>query len=245
MTARTAPARPSLLPATLATIVALAILIALGVWQLHRRDWKLGILAAIDRAESGPPIPLVGMATPAPFTKVSVTGTMLPQKALYGVDVREQLGGPPREGAHLIGILTRPSQKPVVVDIGWVPTDNGAPDPRSNQAQGPATLVGYVRPPEHPGWLSAADDPAHRQFYTLDPAAIAASLGVRDVAPFTVVALGQDASAGAPMPVDALPRPPNNHLQYAFTWFGLAATLVGVFVAWVRSQRSVSKRWVE
>ncbi len=223
-----------ILPAALATAISLAILIALGVWQLQRREWKRGILDAIDRAEAGPAIALRG--TPAPFAKVAVTGTLLPQRALYGVDVREQLAGPPREGAQLVGVLTRADGPPVVVDLGWVPAGDGAPDPLRASAPPPAgalTVQGYVRAPEHPGWLSAADDPASRRFYTLDPEAIAASLGVHGVAPFTLVALGKAGAPGDPVPAEALPRPPNNHLQYAFTWFGLAATLVGVFVAWV------------
>ncbi len=224
-----------ILPAAIATSIAFCILIALGIWQLQRREWKLGILAAIDRAESGPAIPLDG--TPKPFAKVSVTGTLLPPRALYGVDVREQLGGPPREGAQSMALLARPGAPPVLVDLGWVSTDQGAPDRLRPQAPAPATIQGYVRMPEHPGWLSASDDAAGLRFYTLDPAKIAAALGAHDAAPFTLVALGKPSGHGAPVPADALPRPPNNHLQYAFTWFGLAATLVGVFIGWVRGRQ--------
>jgi surfeit locus 1 family protein len=230
-----ATATRRLLPASLATGVALAILIALGVWQLQRREWKGAILAAIDAAERGPPIPLP--RAPAPFAKVSVSGTLLPIRALYGVDVRERLDGPPREGAQLLALLTRPGEPDIVVDLGWVPTGDGAPDPLAPRATAtPATVVGYVRPAEHPSWLSAADDPAARRFYTLDPRAIGAALGVRNVAPFTLVALGAPASPDAPVPAENLPRPPNNHLQYAFTWFGLAGALMAVFVAWVRGR---------
>jgi surfeit locus 1 family protein len=31
-----------------------------------------------------------------------------------------------------------------------------------------------------------------------------------------------------------MPRPSNNHLGYAITWYGLAAALVGVFAVWAR-----------
>ena len=226
-------ARPRILPAALATLAALAILIALGVWQLHRREGKLAILAAIDHAEASPPVALG--TSPAPFSKVTVTGTLLPQTALYGVDVREQLGGSPREGAQRMGVLVRDDGSKVLVDLGWVVTDQGAPDPRGEPAHGTVTVQGYIRAPEHPTWLSAPDDPSARRFYALDPARIGASLGAPDVAPFTLVALNR--IAGDAVPADALPRPPNNHLQYAFTWFGLAATLVGVFAAWVRKAR--------
>jgi surfeit locus 1 family protein len=172
---------------------------------------------------------------PPAFTKVSVAGTLLPQKALYGIDVRENAAGQPREGVQVIGILRRDKAPSVVVDLGWMPIDDGAPNPRQAEAsnQGPVTITGYIRAPDAPGWLSATDDPAAGHFYTLDPARIAAWLGVRDAQPFTLVAMGKPARLNGPVPADALPRPPNNHLQYAFTWFGLAAALVAVFVSWV------------
>jgi surfeit locus 1 family protein len=224
-------ARPGLAGAAAASAAAFCILIALGIWQLQRREWKAGILAAIDRAESGAPVALHG--EPLPFAKVSVTGTLLPQKALYGIDVREVgVAGQPREGAQVIGVLRRDGARPVVVDLGWMPVDNGAPDPRNRRSQGLVTITGYVRAPDKPGWLSATDDPGAGHFYTLDPARIAASLGVKDVEPFTLVAMGKPAGPDAPVPAEALPRPPNNHLNYAFTWFGLAAALVAVFVSW-------------
>ena len=83
--------------------------------------------------------------------------------------------------------------------------------------------MGYVRPPEHPRWFGATDDPAARRFFALDPAAIGAALGLAEVAPFTLVALGP--AGGVPEPAQALPRPPNDHLGYAITWFGLAGLL--------------------
>ncbi len=214
-----------ILGAAVATSIALAILVALGVWQMHRLRWKEGLLAQIDAAEHLPPTPLAG-GTPPLFTRVIAKGTLVaPPFALYGVDVQgDQLG------ADLVETLVRPGLKPVLVVLGWVPTQSGAPRP----VTGPAEVTGYVRLPETPNWLSAPDDPDGRRFYTLDPRKIGGSLGV-EVAPFTLVALGAPPRVpGVPIPADALPRPVNNHLQYALTWFGLAAALLGVFVAWAK-----------
>jgi surfeit locus 1 family protein len=88
-----------------------------------------------------------------------------------------------------------------------------------------------MHPPATAGLFSASDDIKGRRFYTLDPARIGAALGVGPVAPFVLVALGPP---GSPDPARALPRPPNDHLSYALTWFGLAAGLVGVFIAYAR-----------
>ncbi len=213
---------PALLGASVATALALVILIGLGLWQLQRLHWKQGMIARIDAAEQAPPVAL-GDGTPPLFTRVRVSGTLRPDHlALYGADVRGL-----HMGAQSVQLLDRPGQKPVLVVLGWIPTDMGGPKPLA----GPANITGYVRLPEHPDWLSAADDLQGRHFYTLNPIAIGASLGAADVAPFTLVALGR-AEPDRPQPADALPRPVNNHLQYAFTWFGLAAALLGVFLSW-------------
>ena len=128
-------------------------------------------------------------------------------------------------GAQLIQPLERPGQEPVLIDRGWI---------REGQTDipgGDVTVVGYVRDAATPGAFSPADDVPGLHFYTLDPAKIGAALGLPHVAPFTLIAMGD---GGMPEPVSALPRPPNDHLNYALTWFGLAASLVAVFGAYVR-----------
>lgn len=221
----------SIWSASAATAIAFALLISLGMWQLHRRAWKHAILADIARAEQAPAVPLTFI--PARFTKVVAHGVWRPAVALYGVDVRQSDDGTTRMGAQRLQILERDHAPPLLVDQGWVPTEGAAPA----AAEGPAFVEGYVRAPDHPRLLSAEDDLAGRHFYTLDPATIGNALGAPDAAPFTLVALGQ-ARPGSPIPAESLPRPPDNHLQYAFTWFGLAAALAGVFVAWVTRKRT-------
>ena len=218
-----ARAQRPVLSAAVATVVSLAILIGLGVWQLERLHWKQEMIARIDAAETAPPVALTDR-TPPLFTRVRAQGTLRgDHMALYGAEVRGM-----QMGAQSIQVLDRPGQSSILVMLGWVSTDGGPPRPLS----GPADITGYVRLPEPSGWLSAADDLQDRHFYALNPTTIGASLGVADVAPFTLVALGRQTRFDRPQPADALPRPVNNHLQYALTWFGLAASLAGVFGAW-------------
>ena len=234
----TGAARRSLLgilvPPALGTLFLFAILVGLGTWQLQRLEWKNGLLEAIDHAERLPadPLPL----RPRPFEKVIVAGQWLPSVAHYGVEVRDTPSGP-RMGSQLVGVLSRTGAPAVLVVLGWV-TDGVSVVLPSGQVR----VVGYVRSGEHRGWLSAGDNARTARFFTLDPAEISKALGV-DVEPFTVVAL-QDggamrfASGSEPAAATQLPRPVNNHLSYAATWFALAATLLAVFGAWVRKQLS-------
>ncbi len=213
-----------LLVPALITAVLFAILIGLAVWQLQRLEWKRAILAAIDQAEAAAAIPLPDH--PVQFTKVRTTGRFIPGlQARYGADVRDTPTGPVL-GSRVIEPLERPGQAPLLVDRGW------APDGPVAEPAGPVSVEGYIRTPDRPGLFSATDDPAKRLFYTLDPAKIGAALGLPREAPFTLVAMGPPDAATSP--AAALPRPPNDHLNYALTWFGLALSLLAVFAAYCR-----------
>ena len=216
----------SLLGAALATAASLILLVGLGVWQLQRLAWKEAILASIAHGEAAPPVPLRSAPSiPAQFSKIEVTGT-LRDVGLYSIAVRATPSGE-REGAFRLGVIERPDAAPVLVNEGWVP-DGLAPDP----APRPAQIVGYVLPGQAPGWLTAPSDPASHRFFSPDPAGIGAALGLKRVSPFIVVALGDAPPGIYPQPAQHMPQPPNNHLGYALTWFGLAAGLLGIFVAY-------------
>jgi surfeit locus 1 family protein len=218
----------------LTTLLGMALLLSLGTWQVERLHWKRGILAQIAQAEASPPAVLA--PEPRPWSKVAVTGRLRNDlTALYGAEVRDTRAGPTM-GSELIVPLEREEAPPVLVDRGWVPASRRTP---LRQPQGKVTVVGYVRPPDQPGWFSARDDVAGRQFFTLDPAAIGRALGLAAVAPFTVVALGEPPSEGWPIPAQHLPQPPNNHLSYAVTWYSLAAALLVIFLFW--SQKALHR----
>jgi surfeit locus 1 family protein len=221
-------ARRLVVPAV-STAVMLVLLLGLGTWQVQRLAWKTALLAQLDAAELAAPIPL-GDA-PIPFAKVAASGHLRPDLAArYGADVRDTAAGP-ISGAQLIVPLERAGLPPLLVMLGWVA--DRAPLPAL--PEGTATIAGYVRPAERSRWFSPADDVAGRRFYALDPAAIGPALGLPTVAPFTLVALGPPpAGAATPIPAEHLPQLPNNHLQYAITWYGLAAALLVIFVSYAR-----------
>jgi surfeit locus 1 family protein len=235
------PWRRLLLPGLVALPVLL-VLLGLGTWQLQRLAWKTELLARIDAAEAAAPVPLDGAAPPAPYAKLVATGRFRHgREALLGIELR---GG--AMGAHLLTPLDRGGGRPaLLVDRGWVPVaqpGGGGPPPddgRIARPEGEVAVVGYVRPAQARGWLSAADDPARRRFFTFDPAVIGAALGLGAVEPFGLVALAgpEDAAGALPAPATAMPRPTNPHLGYAITWYGLAFALIGVFIAWARRPR--------
>jgi surfeit locus 1 family protein len=197
--------------------------------------WKQTVLRQIDAAERNPPIALPD--NPPAFAKVVVAGRFHPElSALYGAEVRETANGP-QMGARLIVPLEREGAATILVDRGWVPLKRSAP---FDQPTAPVSVQGYLHPPDTASWFSAADDPPARLFYTLDPAKIGSTLGIANVAPFVLVSMGPVDASRWPQPAQVLPRPPNNHLVYAITWYGLAIALLAVFIIWVRKELTVS-----
>ena len=126
----------------------------------------------------------------------------------------------------------------VIVNRGFVPEGRQDPKSRSDgQISGPVDIVGAMRWPDSRHWFTPNDEPAHNLWFSRDPQAIAAAKGLGAVAPFYI-------EQEAPVPPGGLPQPgklvvvlPDNHLQYAITWYGLAAALVVVFVVWAFGSR--------
>ncbi len=210
------------------TLPVLLVLLYLGTWQAQRLGWKTAILARIDAAEAGPAQPIP--ADPTPFTRIEAAGRFdHARESLLGLEVRGAM-----LGARLVTPLLRDGAPAILVDRGWVPLEPGR---AIDRPEGEARVTAWVRPTERANRFSAADDPAARRFYTFDPAAIGPAIGLPQVAAFALVALGE--APGLPQPDRRMPRPSNNHLGYAITWYGLAAALVGVFAVWAR------RRWKE
>lgn len=212
--------RPVLI-AALAAVPVLLVLLFLGTWQVQRLAWKNDLIARIAASEAGPAAPL--REPPEMLAKVRVSGRFDHEReALLGLEVRG-----PVLGASLVTPLLREGAPPILVNRGWVPLERSAP---LSRPEGEVTVEGWVHPGDRPNWLSATDDPAGRRFYTFDPPAIGPALGLPQVAPYGLVALGAG-GGGPPYPARTLPRPTNNHLGYAITWYGLALALVGVLAA--------------
>ncbi len=218
----------------LMTAVMLAILLGLGFWQLRRLKWKQGILAEIASAEAAPAVALP--PHPTRFEKVAITGRFHPGMAVFYADEVRALGPAIVQGAYWLAPLFRPGHRPVLVNLGWVPEAWHQPLPA-----GTITVTGYVDPAGHRGWFAAKDNIAGRHFYTLDPHTIAQALDIGPVAPYTLVALAGPAPsvppAAPPFAATHLPRPPNNHFQYALTWFGLAGVLAVMFLKFAYDTR--------
>jgi surfeit locus 1 family protein len=129
----------------------------------------------------------------------------------------------------------------VMVNRGFVPMELRDPSTRpQSRPEGDVTVTGLVRAPETRNACTPADDPAKNTWFTRDPEAIAKAHNLGRAAPFYVEADATANPGGWPQGGQSRLNLPNDHLQYAFTWYGIALTLVGVFgtFAWRRLRGS-------
>ena len=244
MTASSHTGRSLILPG-LATLIALAILIGLGTWQLQRKAWKDGLIGQIETRAYGEPGAILPesewagwRADQDEFRKVRVTGTFLHdlEAPVYGLAAGARQGAP-LQGYYIVTPLRLATGAIVMVNRGIVPTELKDPATRpQGQPEGEVTITGLVRAPEARNPFTPKDDPARNTWFARDPQAIADARGLDRVAPFLIDADATSNPGGWPRGGQTTLTLPNNHLQYALTWYGLALTLVGVFgaFAWKR-----------
>jgi surfeit locus 1 family protein len=205
-------------------LALLALFLALGVWQVERRAWKLDL---IERVEARVHAPAAAMPGPAAWSgfdagaqeyrRVTATGRYLPGRDALVQAVTER-----GAGHWLLSPFRTEAGFVVLVNRGFVAAGSRPPVP-----EGPATVTGLLRLTEPGGGFLRANDPGADRWYSRDVAAIARAKGVAapgiEVAPYFVDA---DASGNGPgRPVGGLTVVAfrNAHLVYALTWFALAA----------------------
>ncbi|MFP5515870.1 MAG: SURF1 family protein [Alphaproteobacteria bacterium] len=235
--------RPSL-GASLVTALGLAVAIGLGTWQLERLQWKTDLVARIGTQMAEAPVPLPArIDDPAAweFRPVTLAGNFFNDREFLLI-ARPHQG---RVGYELLVPFQRADGAGIVlVNRGFIPMDRRDPASRpAGQVKGEVSVKGIVRLPQQPGLFQPGNGTPQQgaAWMRADPPAMAAALSLDRVAPVIVEMLpGQSFGSrngglsGAPPGTLAGIEPrvelPNNHLQYALTWYGLAVTLAGIYV---------------
>ena len=227
----------SLVGLTALMLAAFAVLIGLGVWQLKRLHWKEGLIAEIETRTKGEPISLdqaIAIAREGrdpSYYRVKVEGRFDHAKELYLYAVSEG-----RAGWHVITPLKTEDGEVVLIDRGFVPDELRNPASRAEgELDGVVAVTGIVRVPEAQGTFTPDNEVGANRWFWRDLQAMARSIGAAEVAPFYLEAEKSDVPGGWPEGGQTRLELPNNHLQYAITWFLLAACLLIVYGLYVRS----------
>ena len=211
-------------------VVGVALLLALGTWQLRRLAWKEAVIADIDARILAAPVDLPAVPDPEAdrYLPVIVTGALGGEEAPVLVSLPGE--GP---GYRVITAMTAGDRR-ILVDLGFV---TEAEKNTARMAER-VTVTGNLQwPDETDGYTPAPD--ASNIWFARDVPLMAERLGTE---PILIVARGiEGADLGTTLlPVDSSAIR-NDHLGYAITWFVLAGlwAVMSALLVWRNRARTI------
>ncbi len=235
--------RPTFWP-TVITIPALIVLLGLGTWQLDRLQWKNGLIAERTARAAAAPIALPPAGTQLPpealarldFRHAAATGQYLHDREMY-LAARTRKGA---VGFQVVTPLRLADGAFVLVNRGWVPDERKDPATRpEGQVSGTMTVAGAIRVPGRQHWLQPDNEPAKNLWFWSDLGAMAGRGGIAagGLVPVFLEADATPNPGGLPIGGQAKINLPNDHLQYAITWYALAIGLAAIYIAYHHHNR--------
>nr|WP_089218136.1 SURF1 family protein [Sphingomonas laterariae] len=203
-------------------------LIALGIWQVERRAWKLDLIARVEARVDAAPVAAPGLAQWASVSEArdGYRRVRLQGRFLHDRETLVQAATVRGAGFWVLTPMASDRGFTVLVNRGFVPADRKAPGRRAEgQVAGETVVTGLMRMSEPKGGFLRTNEPAAERWYSRDVAAIASARGLGPVAPYFIDADATANAGGYPIGGLTVIRFNNNHLGYALTWFGLAALL--------------------
>ncbi len=210
---------------TIITALVVATLLGLGMWQLQRLQWKTDLLAAITDRQIAPPITtLPKEGTDLNFRRVTLTG-FIDRSAGFRLQSRVYDGKAGQE--YIVPMVIPTGSKTgtvVLLNLGWVPSEW---KPMARAAGGIETVSGTLYAPARPSRFTPDNPPTGDTLYWIDTAGSSIRLQA-PVSPHVLYLdrLGDAPPIGGQLHIDL----PNNHLQYAITWFLLAGIVMVMYV---------------
>ena len=211
-------------------ITGTGILIGLGIWQVQRLAWKQGILSEIearidDAAQALPDAPDVERDRYLPVEVSGVVG----RTELHVLVSRKRIGA----GYRIVVPFDTDGGRRVLLDRGFVRER----DKQADRSSGLMRVTGNLHWPRETDRYTPPPDRDRNIWFARDVAAMGATL---ETEPLLIVAKSQTDLGVTPLPVDTTGIP-NDHLQYAITWFSLAVIWAGMTAAFLWRSRAKSK----
>jgi surfeit locus 1 family protein len=223
-------------------VAAFGILVGLGVWQLQRMAWKDSLNAHIAARTSLEPVSLSSVIDGWEKTKdVEYRKVRFKGRFRHGSESHFYTVIEGKTGWRIITPLETASGRIVMVDRGFVPDAMKQPGKRAQgQLEGEQTIIGLARAPGKQQRFVPDNAPGKNNWFWRDLKGMAAAAlpasDITRVVPFFVEQ--EETSIPGGLPRGGVTRVvlTNSHLQYVFTWFGLAGALLAVFAVYLRGR---------
>ncbi|MEH6476349.1 MAG: SURF1 family protein [Sneathiella sp.] len=221
---------PGLLP-TVMTIPAVFIMLALSVWQVDRYFWKVNLLDTLQQqlAADGVQLPSGDLSVDEwGYRRVTLNGEFQHDQEIHLF--AHTLKG--RKGFQIITPFVRSGGKgTVLVNRGWVPEEKkeAAARPEGN-IRGEIEISGIARKPWEKSYSFLPESNAETNVWLygeLDD--MAKTLGIT-VSPLFVELDVMTVPGGLPIGGQTRMSVPNNHIEYAVTWFGMGGAMFVIYL---------------
>jgi surfeit locus 1 family protein len=197
--------------------VGVGILLGLGFWQLSRLAQKEAYLADLDARIAAAPValPTVPDAAADKFLPVITTG-LFTGEVVHVLVSRKQIG----PGVRIIEAFTTDTGRRILVDRGFVAEADRGADHTATVNE----VTGNLHWPEEVDSFTPEPDLAKGLWFARNVPQMAAALNTDAL---LVVARSDTGGGVEPLAVDTSGTP-NDHLEYAITWFSLAVVWAGM-----------------
>ena len=218
---------------TLFSIPALLVLLALGFWQLDRLAWKTALINNFNERASAQPI-----LPPETDTDLSVVEFhSLALQGRYLHDKERFLTGRTYEGNagfHVVTPFRTNGSKLIFVNRGWVSEAYREPEKRPFSVEDKeVTIRAVLRLPQQKGYFVPENEPEKGFWFTLKPDELAAHLNMQEATTsYYADQIREGKVLTLPIAATMQIEVRNTHLNYALTWFGIALSLIGVYLAY-------------
>ncbi|MDX3908268.1 MAG: SURF1 family protein [Sphingobium sp.] len=238
--------RPSHSPTKIFAAVTIAfmlfaILVALGTWQVERRNWKHALIRQVEARIHAPPVPVPGPAAWAGITaekdayrRVVVRGRYVNDRETY-VRATTVRGS----GYWVMTPLRTDEGYIVLINRGFVPP---AMRKAHSTVTTPTTVIGLLRITEPKGGFLRGNDAAADRWHSRDVTAIAGARSLSNVAPYFIDAQAEPMGKDTPVGGLTVVTFSDNHLVYALTWYSLSLIVLGGTVVLIRRDSRARQR---
>ena len=221
--------KPMLWP-SIFSILTFAILISFGTWQVKRLFWKETLIQNyLTQSQSNPitdPAELEKSSINE-FKSIGILGRFMHSNEIY-ITGKTYEGN---AGFHVITPFIMENNKIVLINRGWVPREKKDPISRiESKYTGSVKLIGIVTPGFKKGFFSPKNDLSKNVWLYVDYTEMSSAVGM-ELQKFVIDAK-ENGKGGFPIGSQTRIDIPNDHLQYAVTWYLLGLTLLLVWFFW-------------
>lgn len=208
-----------------------ACLLYLGKWQIDRLYWKLDVLKKIDQKIAAVPVLLPAEPSESvhKYLSVEISGQFL-QESIRVLASKKRYGA----GYRIIHVF-RTNGRRLLVDLGFVGLETDYDIDLSSDI----SLVGNLHWPDEVDNFTPEPDLENNIWFARDVERVASALQTEPILIILKDSTLKDKNI-KPMPIDTT-HIPNDHLQYAITWFSLAIiwALMSCLFIWTTRQKAV------